>query len=170
MKINKKKILWIVLMGALIAGAFFVYRYINDRQVFARMDQGGVGDFPVSKRQYAAYLKFIEERDKADNFGSTTPEGTLELFVDALKKEDVSLATKYFVPEKQKKMEEDLILIIKNGRKEIVAGLVLDYEKKECLDYMDKCIFSSYLEEKKAWSETQVIKNKFTNKWKIESL
>lgn len=149
--------------------AFFVYRFANDRQVFARMDRGGVGDFPVSERQYNAYLKYIEDRDKADNFGSTTPEGTLELFVEALKKEDVSLATKYFVPEKQEKMEDDLMAGLKSGG---VNSLISDLSKEKTKGVLSdtRVRFETYDQNAMAEFSFDLRLNKFTQKWKIESL
>ncbi len=45
------------------------------------------------QQEYEAY----EARYLNDTYGSTTPEGTLQLFIDALKKNDIDLAVKYFV-------------------------------------------------------------------------
>jgi hypothetical protein len=151
--------------------AFFVYRYVSDRQMFAKMDaEPGNGNLPVSKRQYFAYLKYIEDRNKADNFGSTTPEGTLQLFVDALKKEDVNLAAKYFVPEKQVKEKEGLTSGLKNGGIKTMFSYMENYPlKKSYIDYMNEYEFR--------WTDKDGVNvimgfrlNKFTNKWKIESL
>jgi hypothetical protein len=64
------------------------------------------------QRSVDQYAKEI----KADKYGGKTPEETYAMFVEALKKEDIDLAVKYFVKEEQseyKKMFED---IKKNGK------------------------------------------------------
>jgi len=168
MKINKKKIWWGVLLATIIV-AFFVYRYVDDRRIFAKLDQGGVVDYPVSARQYEAYIKDLDARYKNDRYGSTTPEGTLSLFVEALKNEDVDLAAKYFVSEKQVKMVEDLKAGVKSGG---VKSLIGDLSKKKI-----KSILSDYRVRFETVDSNNNLEfsfdlrlNKFTDKWKIESL
>ncbi len=43
---------------------------------------------------------------REDTYGGKTPEETWSLFLEALKKKDVELASKYFVPEKQGEWKE----------------------------------------------------------------
>src|SRR3990167_10004055 len=69
-------------------------------------------------------LKRLEElRDKymADTYGGSTPEETLQLFIDALKKGDTELASKYFVLDKQGKQAAELRIGKDKGN---LAGLV----------------------------------------------
>ena len=58
----------------------------------------------------AEYIKKQEELTKQmlknDAYGGKTPEETLKLFVDALKKKDYKLAAKYYLPWKQKEAEK----------------------------------------------------------------
>ncbi len=73
----------------------------------------------------ASYKKLYEEAEKYeeqrkaltskynrmlrdDHYGGKTPEDTLKLFVDALKKKDYSLASKYYVPEKWEQAEREM--------------------------------------------------------------
>lgn len=55
------------------------------------------------KQQKENYKKFqdwqakYEKAMREDTYGGKTPEETLQLFIDALKKEDIDLAAKYFV-------------------------------------------------------------------------
>ena len=148
---------------------FFVYRYFSDQKVYSRMDLGGSADYPVSKRQYETYMANLDERYKNDNYGSTTPEGTLELFVDALKKEDVDLAAKYFVPEKQKQMEEDLKAGLKSGG---VTSLIGDLGKEMIKGNLDesRVRFETVDPDNILEFTFDFRKNKYTDKWKIESL
>ena len=51
------------------------------------------------ERAYAEYMARYME----DTYGSTTPEGTLQMFIDALEKNDIDLAVKYvFVDDREK--------------------------------------------------------------------
>ena len=54
------------------------------------------------------YFKDLERRYREDPYGGTTPEETLQLFIDALKKGDIELASKYFVLDEQKKWLKEL--------------------------------------------------------------
>ena len=78
------------------------------------------------KELYERNLQYIKETEKirqryeamlkADHYGGKTPEETLKLFVDALKKKDYKLASKYYLPWKQKEAEADLKDWIENYR------------------------------------------------------
>src|SRR3989344_5009646 len=63
-------------------------------------------------------LKQLEElRDKymADTYGGNTPEETLQLFIDALKKGDTELASKYFVLDKQEEWIKNFSIAKENN-------------------------------------------------------
>ena len=73
-------------------------------------------------------LKELERRYAEDTYGGSTPEETLQLFIDALKKGNVELASKYFVVEKQEKLAEDLTRINLKG---LLDSAVNDLENAE---------------------------------------
>ena len=154
--------------GAVVAIgiAFFVYWYVNDQRVFSEIDKGGE---PQSARQYIAYVKDLEERYKNDTYGSTTPEGTLEMFVEALKKEDVRLASKYFVPEKREQMEKDLTAGLKSGGVKTLIE-ILNRDKKGYDLAGNRYEFDTFNEDNVAEYGFIFILNKFNQKWLIESL
>ena len=54
------------------------------------------------------YFKDLKKAYENDIYGGKTPEETLQLFIDALKKGDIDLAAKYFVIEKQEEWRESL--------------------------------------------------------------
>lgn len=61
--------------------------------------------------QAQKYFEDLEKRYAEDTYGGNTPEETLQLFIDALKKGDIDLASKYFVFQAQddwKKKLEDI--------------------------------------------------------------
>jgi len=57
-----------------------------------------------TQRQIAA----LERPYKTDKIGGQTPEETFDMFIEALKKEDIELASKYFVIKKQDDWEKTL--------------------------------------------------------------
>lgn len=64
-------------------------------------------------------MKLIEKQElkyKNDKYGGKTPEETYSMFLDALKKEDIELASKYFVLEKQKEYKKALYEIKERGK------------------------------------------------------
>lgn len=51
------------------------------------------------ERDFKVYMKFVDQYETAmekDTYGGQTPQETLDMFVDALEKGDVELASKYF--------------------------------------------------------------------------
>lgn len=54
------------------------------------------------------YIKDLEKAYREDTYGGKTPEETLALFIDALKKGDIDLAVKYMIIEEQENMSSDL--------------------------------------------------------------
>lgn len=73
-------------------------------------------------------LKNLEKQYAEDPYGGETPEETLRLFIDALKKGDTDLAAKYFVLDKQEQWREDLGKI---EEKNILKDMITDLERKK---------------------------------------
>lgn len=74
--------IWVLVVLVVGAAGFFVWdRYFtyDPAEVYAN-----------AKKQYV-------EAMTTDTYGGKTPQGTLDLFVAALKKEDIELASKYFL-------------------------------------------------------------------------
>ena len=74
-----------------------------------------------------AYEKLIEEY-KNDPYGGDTPEETLQLFIDALKKGDVELASKYYIWDKQEERKSDFIRIKEKGA---LLEMISDLERAQ---------------------------------------
>lgn len=117
-------------------------------------------------REYAT----LDRAYQNDNYGSTTPEGTLELFVEALKKSDADLASNYFVPEKKEFGLTQVKEIISNDRIDEVVRELENYKDKHYLNNNMAFVFSTYYQAEKVWSETKLRLNKYSQKWLIESL
>lgn len=97
---------------AVVVGVLYLVQYLRYRQ----------------SPEYRAeqYFKDLERRYREDPYGGETPEETLRLFIDALKKGDVELASKYFVLDKQQKLAEDLERISAEG---LLANAITDLER-----------------------------------------
>ncbi|MEK7115422.1 MAG: hypothetical protein AAB862_00545, partial [Patescibacteria group bacterium] len=111
---NKK----IIILGAVIlaVGGVIFYKNINtfDPSVDTRTFK--------TAGEFENYYKNLDEVYKKDTYGGATPEETLALFIDALKKGDTDLAAKYFVPEKQKQEAEDLRIGKEKGNLDFLIG------------------------------------------------
>ncbi len=93
MRVKKKVWIIVAAVGVLILliGGWFVWQnYFSpdaqrQKQLQERIDS------------YNSYINTYEAAMKADTYGGKTPKETLDMFVDALKKGDIELASKYFV-------------------------------------------------------------------------
>ncbi len=85
--LTKKNVLFAGLI--VIALVFSVYVWYRDSKKF-----GPGADLRAFKTagEFERYYKNLEEAYKKDVYGGATPEETLNLFIDALKKGDVELA------------------------------------------------------------------------------
>ncbi len=120
--------------------------------------------------QTVKYFSDLQEKNKNDTYGGDTPEQTMQMFIAALKAGDTDLAAKYFVVEKQEEMTQQLA----TGRqKDTLKLLISDVERslkngKEL--FAGSYQFETFDENKVAEFSFDLSLNKFTNKWKIESL
>ena len=88
-----------ILIALVALGVLFGIRYLRYR------------NDPAYQNEQAAY-EYVEQEKKLiqqmkdDPYGGETPEETLRLFIDALKKGDTDLASRYFVVDKQEQQEQ----------------------------------------------------------------
>jgi len=114
-------------------------------------------------------LKELERQYREDKYGGDTPEETLRLFIDALKKGDVELASRYFVVEKQEDKLADLKVGKEKGNLENTIQVLrkADYPVK----YSDGSYEISVVEKDGSIKfGVHFVLNKISNRWKIESL
>jgi len=103
-KLNLKTIFWaiaaiVILFLAITLLGFFAPRI--EKYLAEREEQR----FIV---QYEKLQQEIEEAYKNDTYGGKTPEETFDMFLDALKKGDIELASKYYELSVQPKALENL--------------------------------------------------------------
>lgn len=78
----------------------------------------------VAEIKYKAFLEEYLKPYKEDFVGGETPEQTIDLFIEALKKGDYELASKYFVVERQEEWKKNL----KDAKKENIDRLAIQLE------------------------------------------
>src|SRR3989344_5214806 len=88
-----------------------------------------------TQKQYEDLKKLYE----ADTYGGKTPEETLALFIDALKKGDTDLAAKYFVIDEQEKERKYFDDIKQKG---FFNAMIADLEKTKISVRENKAFFS----------------------------
>ncbi len=134
-------------------------------------------DNPYKKQSdlYQKELSSWVEKQKQDTYGGDTPQETWDMFVSALKKGDVDLASKYFVVEKQDEIRSDFSIAKDKG---FIPTFLDDFSKIEGGTYYKnnntRYQFYSIGTEGK-WNGVveftyDLVLNKYNNKWKIESL
>jgi len=80
----------------------------------------------VSERDAKRFVQEWERSYREDTVGGTTPEETLQLFIAALKNDDLDLASRYFVVDKQGEWKKELSLIREKG---LIDEMVKDLYK-----------------------------------------
>lgn len=110
----------------------------------------------------------IQQQYLNDTYGGDTPEETLRLFVDALKKGNTDLAAKYFVFDLQKKWKEKLSEVKDKG---LLDKAVSDLERAEKSKITEKEAYFVAMNQKNIVSiQIIMVLNPHNGKWKILEL
>ncbi len=123
------------------------------------------------ERQFLNKVENIKNAWKNDKVGGTTPEETLKMFVTAFKAEDLELASKYFVVDKQAEFLAKMQNWVKIGKKE---EIVKSLENSRMLGTLRDDSFVADMGEiggdNRALSNVEFRKNEFSQKWKINNM
>lgn len=116
-------------------------------------------------------LENLKKQYAEDPYGGDTPEETLQLFIDALKKGDTDLAAKYFMLDKQAEWREDLAKIKEKG---LLDEMIMDLKnlgnKYPLLSGdNDRLIFETHNRSKELTMQADLAKGP-NGKWKILDL
>jgi hypothetical protein len=158
---NKKYFLMVLVLVVVVAVGWAVYYFWLGASV------------PQDYQQGMSFIENYEKLMREDIYGGKTPEETLKLFVEALKKEDVELASKYFMLDDEGGREKWVERLNELKEKKLLVQMAEDIEKKA------KPTQSSYENDAgfKFISDTGLVigiidmeLNKFSGLWKIESL
>lgn len=152
----------------IVGGGFFVWQKYFSPQ--AKLDR-------QTQENYQKYLDWQANYEKAmkeDTYGGKTPEETLQMFIDALKKGDVELASKYFILREDgiadPKWKEGLKATKDTGKLQEVAGLLSKARPDlESRSNENDFKFATY-ENSKLKAYVNLEFNIYSHIWKIESL
>jgi hypothetical protein len=157
---NNKTRLAIITLILIVVGLFagYVFGVIGYVKV--------IGPY-FSKLEYQRAMEEYLKPYKEDFVGGNTPEETIDLFIDALKKEDYELAVKYFVVERQEKAKSEL-----DGRDKIKIIEELEFAKNNWHKETgsENTVEFWYNKEGFEISRDIVIEKNMNNKWKIGSI
>ncbi len=176
---KKQKKIWKFLIAFLIliaagAAVWFVWGgYFSPEAKRARETERNY-------EKYAAWEKAYEDAMRQDTYGGKTPEETLRMFIDALKKGDIDLASKYFMLETNEKSPDyltrrkwkDVLSAARSSEKigEVIQLLENAENDPSSAINSEYSVFSMYDRDGKYVSDIDFRFNKFSNVWKIESL
>ncbi len=119
--------------------------------------------------QWKMYMNGMKSAYAKDTFGGSTPEETLALFVEALKAGDIALATKYYIPEKQAEVYEELKKSANTGNLSGYSEYVAKFIGGNTATGTDVYFIFQSDAETKATYELQFVSNPASNKWKISA-
>ncbi len=124
---------------------------------------------PEYRQEQAAIqkLKEIQDQYAKDTYGGNTPEETIKLFIDALKKGDIDLAAKYFDVEHQPKWK-GYLENIKNTSG--LKPLLDDANRLKLSKKDDRQAFFTIANEKNIVEVTVILSRNEKNRWKIIDL
>ena len=112
-----------------IVGIYYGLQKYHDYQV-DRDYQKSIAPIQEAYKKAVEYDKKLREAEKkeqamlkADTYGGKTPEETLALFVDALKKKDADLASKYYMPWLQEQARKDMWDYVDNHEESVIDFL-----------------------------------------------
>lgn len=120
------------------------------------------------------YQKQVEKAYKNDTYGGATPEETLKLFVEALKKEDVELASKYFALDDNLSREKWTNYLNDVKNKNLLGQMTRDLERAvpdpDGPLYKSDFGFVIYTSNGLVGAEIDMELNPISKLWKIENL
>lgn len=97
---------WVVTLIVAIVAGFVIFGLLRGQEFLASFLVG---------RETKQIQRELERPYREDKYGGKTPEETFDLFLEALRKGDIELASKYFELEKQEEWKESFEELKKNN-------------------------------------------------------
>lgn len=124
------------------------------------------------QKQTNKFQNALEQPYKEDTYGGKTPEETWVMFLDALKKGDIDLASKYYDVAHQEKAKQMIDKVkAENGLSVWIKELGTLKEEDGQQDSTDRLYYSyKYYDpefKRNLWSTTVFYQNPYTKVWKI---
>lgn len=171
---RKPRSLRVVFIGIGVAILLFAlwFLYLVFLSPDARRDFEDRRNYKQAMESIGAY----EEAMRNDTYGGKTPQETLNLFISALEKEDVELASRYFILRSDGKSDPQWLESLKEVKENEKLNEITNALKSSVPDEKAKItdeyyVFSFYDKEiKQTVLELDMKFNKYSGVWKIESL
>jgi hypothetical protein len=128
------------------------------------------------EKKYDQFFQAIsdgEEKQKQDIYGGKTPQETVNLFIEALEKDDLELASKYFSLTVEGNVDPKWINALQKAKEEgkiapIVEALKISVENKEAsINPETHAIFETRNTQNELVIDIGLSLNKFSSLWKI---
>jgi len=159
-------ILFLVIM-VVAAGGYFIWNRFFSETAKARRFMAE--QMAIYRKAEKAYIEAMT----ADTYGGKTPQETLNMFVDALRKGDIELASKYFMLDENLSREKwvNLLAGIKNeGNLQRLANDIVNKAIAGNLSSQEEFGYVLYDSEGKIGLQIDLRFNRYSQVWKIESL
>lgn len=118
--------------------------------------------------------RIIEDAYRNDTYGGKTPQETLNMFIDALRKGDIDLASKYFALDNNLSREQGFKRLSELAAKNLIVSMVSDLTRarpdiKNNL-YPDNFKFVIYTTDGQIGADIEMNLNPISKVWKIEAI
>lgn len=123
--------------------------------------------FKSPEYKAAEDIKRLEKQYAQDPYGGETPEETLRLFIEALKKGDTDLAAKYFILDKQQEWREDLTM---TKEKRLLDNMIKELGNLKLTKKTTEEAFFTLIENNEGVAQLIIKKIPLNNRWKIIEL
>ncbi len=151
-----------------VAGGYFVWdRYLSEAGKARRFAEEQMRVIEKAEKEYIAAMT-------ADTYGGKTPQETLDLFVAALEKGDIELASKYFLLDENLSREKWTARLNDIKDRKLLMAMISDLQRAVVdpdgsvnendfgfVIYTDKGLVGAHID---------MQFNKYSHIWKIESL
>jgi len=173
-KPKRKKTVFIVILAILVI-LFGLFLYVGGY----KMLKGLYDDWNTSRKAHEAiqqYNEFLDQYYKTlaeDTYGGKTPQETLDMFVVALEKGDIDLASKYFALDdnlSRKELSDNLKKLINDGRLSEILQILKNAEKSpKDLAGTNSFQFVTWNSDRTLVEHTIFMQfNRYSQVWKIE--
>ncbi len=160
-------IIIILIIFLTIGGGYGILKERVQRVVAAYKTQKAIKQFNQGLNEY--YQKFAE-----DTYGGKTPQETLDMFIEALEKGDIDLASKYFALDdnlSRKKWEDGLKKVQEEGKiEEIIKELKKAQPSSSQPGYEEAYEFMILGKNGLATHSVEMEYNEYSGVWKIKSM
>ena len=166
-KPKKRRVAWIIIILVIILVALFlIFGGYNNIKMTAK------GLWAVN--QFNKGMELYEKTMTEDTYGGETPEETLAMFIEALEKKDIELASKYFVLDdnlSRAKWEEGLEAVQQENRINNIIEMLKRAKKSMNQSGLNSEFQFVILGDNNLAENTIFMElNEFSNVWKIKSM